>query len=517
MVLTPTDAHTFNNSAHHSAQNAKALCLTRLTAIEDLTQALQTTRTAIEGVARALNTSLSDVQAAIHEIEDERARVVRARGLARLPDEVLGLVFVAVMDDCDSSESTFALSAVCRRFRAIALSTSRLWSHISSYTHFARLTTNICLERSQPSGLHLNLRKMDVKFHPAVWQHRRRWESISTFVEGEESQIFDLFPVNEQDALPRLRSVTLYNTLDTLVANKLVKSWSISARNLRHLNFSISSPSQHILPASLTRLELRLYPEDTSLSSRDTISLLQSAPLLEDIKLDLRGVEYFTRYNPPRCRSQPKGRNFFSFSRVKKVALSFSAEYGLIPLFKVLHFPNAEQFAISVDEKDRDPESEMDPYYDDEYGGKPEREIDDIGAGLNLVDAIFFEGKEYPLLTTLSLRFHFPEEYDCEPDFCLDESVIEDIADHCPSLQHLTFECTVLIERLNLPSLSNLTLVGCTLKDTKWLVDYEDELQENEAWSSFGILRLLGCKLADRQRSTWDTLRSFYGSKLELF
>ncbi|KLO14645.1 hypothetical protein SCHPADRAFT_996405 [Schizopora paradoxa] len=511
------DAPTFNNANSEAVLKAKTLCTQRLSAFEDLTQAMQAARNTIQGVVRALEASSYHVQGAIKDVEEEKLRVIRARGLAKLSDDVLELIFLAAMNDDNTSKMAFHLSSVCRRFRSIVLSTPRMWSRILSTSSEHEI--DVCLKYSGSAGLHLNLQRtfIDMEVRPVARDHRKRWESVSIWVDRDCCPICDPFADAGLDALPRLRSVILQNTqycaIGAPTLNKLVQSLRTSARNVCYLKLYVSSPFRLSLPSSLTCLELGMCSPRTSTpgSMQDFIAMLRSAPLLEDVKLDMSNLERFECYTPPR----PEER-FATFPCVEKLALSFSAEYEMISVPDTLYFPNVKDLTLTVIEKDMDTDSDYNRYYEDDYGGPSEPEIDDIDPGLDLAYALFQESKEYPNLTSLSLRFYFANEYKRKPTCFLEEGLIVHFAERCPLLQHLFLDCTMPINYLRLPSLNHITLFDCTLKSVGWLLDYAEGSKEDETWSSFGILQVLGCKFADKDGS-WDDLISSYGSKLELF
>lgn len=437
--------------------------------------------------------------------------MARAQGLSSLPHEVLGLIFTCSANGCNNWEMAFRLSAVCRRFRTVVLSTPRLWSTFTSHTRKQEIL-DICLERSQNVGLHLAICHASAEFISTIRQHRKRWESLSVAVVSGFSEMMEVFSYDDYDGLPRLQSIILGNDVSAPALNALVWMWSISARNLRHLKVSILPPSgsQCNFPESLTHLDFKVYQpgdfETIALSTQELISLLKSAPLLEVINLNL--TELSGNYEFPHCQSEEK---VVFFPRVERATLSFAAEDGLKPLLSALYFPNVKNLAINVDEKGTVLVPE-----DDEYLGPLEREIDDIRPGLDLVANLLAGDKIYSQLTTLSLKFGFEEEYECEPGLPLNEYLIVEYAHRCPALQHLTLDCTILIDYLHLPSLYNLTLLNCTLKNAKWLVDFKRDLREDGTWSSFGRLQLLGCRWADRNDSL-DKLREMFGSKLDVF
>ncbi len=358
--------------------------------------------------------------------------VALGHGLLGFPDEVLSLVFMDCKDDF--WEAAFRLSAVCRRFRSIVYSAPKMWSYVS--TRMARPEiVDICLARSQNTGLHLGIWEGSSDFYLAVRVHFRRWESIYVAFGGKEAkvEIEKLLPYHYMalDAFPRLKSVVFgpASRLPHEMKN-LVELWKISAQNLHHLALTIQTPSQYIMPASLRRLNLTVFPKQAARdgSTHHLIMLLQSAPLLEDINLDLQ-TERFNRYTPPKDRGNQEIK-IVSMPLVEKVTLSFHPHDGLQPLLLALYFPNVNDLCINICNKDIGLDKD------------PDNDIDNVRPGFRLLNEIFRGNRKYPKLSTLTLTLLFGYEAIHHPNVVIDNDLIMNYAKTCPAPLHASLRHT---------------------------------------------------------------------------
>ena len=110
------------------------------------------------------------------------------RGIGRLPDEVLSLIFAHSCEDriwssCARfrSKALVNLASVCMRFRIIILAMSRLWTYISSNMPPGRVDMQLVHSREQPLVI-----KSDWVFdvfkytqvHHKLLRHAHRWEQL---------------------------------------------------------------------------------------------------------------------------------------------------------------------------------------------------------------------------------------------------------------------------------------------------------------------------------------------------
>ncbi|KZV87544.1 hypothetical protein EXIGLDRAFT_800321 [Exidia glandulosa HHB12029] len=97
-----------------------------LTALHDATTALRAAQEAVDS-AQKIYDHIAQLEASL----EERTRVSRGllHPIRRLPNEILSMIFVA--DERSESDQPFIVAAVCRRWRAVALSTPSLWVTVS--------------------------------------------------------------------------------------------------------------------------------------------------------------------------------------------------------------------------------------------------------------------------------------------------------------------------------------------------------------------------------------------------
>ncbi len=463
----------------------------------------------MEAVARALGPSLVKVQDAIHSLEKEKGRAAVGHGLLRLPDELLVLIFMATIDQGHYTyrpwKPAFRLSAVCRRFYAVAHSSPKMWSYVSTTR---QEIVNICLERSRNAGLHVSITEDSPAFYSAARSHCSRWESIEIYLKREKYQtiVDKLLPDTALDAFPRLKRIVCAHkcgsAMSTRPLKKLVDHFYSSAPNLRLLVLTVWTSSRFTLPASLRCLELTVLPKRTWSpgSTRHLLSLLRTAPLLEEINLDLDHTQSFDPYPSRNAGGKQK---IFAMPLVEKFSLKLRAHDGLQPLLHSLYFPNIKDLCIEVSDKedawDRDPDEVP-----------PDDEIDNVLPGLRLVDAMFHRSKKYLQLTTLTLELDF---WYHRPNVTLDKDLLMNYAKNCPALRDLTLLCSTPMAYLTLPPLRNLKLIWCHFQSTTWLMDYAEELRKDGAWSAFGTLEIERCSL---EEGSWEVVSAGYGSKVHV-
>lgn len=286
----------------------------------------------------------------------------------------------------------------------------------------------------------------------------------------------------EPNALPRLKNVAISSTTNPSQFDKFVQYANGLARNLRTLDIRISTPSQYVLPTSLGRLELTIFEQSRSSigSTRDLASLLLSAPLLEDITLDIRTPEQFNSYD---------GNQIVAVPNVKTLSLRMTALCGLTPLLDSLYFPDLFKLSMELTEKYRDRSYKRGGRFASEDSDDDSYEMgDDVNSGLDLVDKLLLHDKKvYPKLTILSLKLHFPSE-DIHCGVQDMETIFTDVAENCPALDHLTLESTILIKYMKLPPLRTLTLLRCNLQNTKFLSDHEHDIEDRIEVNGCGLL-----------------------------
>lgn len=198
----------------------------------------------------------------------------------RVPPEIWADIFIKYMKDsryCRSlgpKQAPILFTLVCRKWRATALSTPRLWTNLwlpQPPKQWAPLRLYIIavkgwLKCSHPLPIRLQVRVLKYmsptflrSFISALLEHARRWESVAIFFEGNNSSltVFDevdesFFPLLKSfdisdsygpvshnltqalKAAPNLHSVGLNHSI-------LDDSWSLSWSNLSNLWMSIST------------------------------------------------------------------------------------------------------------------------------------------------------------------------------------------------------------------------------------------------------------------------------------
>lgn len=406
---------------------------------------------------RAMSRSLLDVQDSICAAEYEKRRVVLAHGLSSLPDDILRLIFAEVTDALGRRSWTtpFRLSSVCRRFRSVVVSSPSMWSFVSTDA-LKREAIDLCLRRSCNVGLSLEIqggRNVADDFYILVKRHCERWESLDIHLR-EDSDLDGVFSDMQPIALPRLKDMTISHALpNKTLLGKIVQYSSTFAPNLHVLNLDISIGmsinTHHVLPASLRRLELKIFGSNLTGASQNLVLLLQSAPLLEDVKLDVRTPESFAG-----------GTEFFTFPNIIRLSLRLDALRGLKTLLRILYFPNLQELSVVLSEKYREKQEKQRSIFSRLEGLVDVYERrSDVKVGMDLMDELLGNKKVYKYLTTLSLNLHFPGDASHDHGAENMKKLFVTYGNNFPALQHLTLQTTILIKYLDLPPLRTLTLV----------------------------------------------------------
>ncbi|KIK61402.1 hypothetical protein GYMLUDRAFT_582284 [Collybiopsis luxurians FD-317 M1] len=138
----------------------------------------------------------------------------------RLPNELLIRIFVYVCQDISAlptfglSVGPFYVSAVCARWRLLALSSSKLWSNFwvrirSGSSQKLEEAVVLCLQRSKHQPLTLTLYVQSSESHSlfrTLFDYSIRWQRVMLFLDSEAARFF-----NGQEGFdfPALESVTV--------------------------------------------------------------------------------------------------------------------------------------------------------------------------------------------------------------------------------------------------------------------------------------------------------------------
>ncbi|KAK7044517.1 F-box domain-containing protein, partial [Favolaschia claudopus] len=192
--------------------------------------------------------------------------------IRRLPPEILGLIFSAVVQETaseslslDMDDAPWLLTRICRHWSAVALSNPALWSRLDLHLHRigekgAVPLTRLQIERSQNMPLTLKIRDDDDwqrASHPVLdvvlsqISKARRFDSLTTFLITIDLSVDDRFDTvskyddafwNVFSVAPKLRHLQAlsWNTESTYVSPPFSLPW----HQLTRLSTSTTSNTQ---------------------------------------------------------------------------------------------------------------------------------------------------------------------------------------------------------------------------------------------------------------------------------
>ncbi|KAJ6617394.1 hypothetical protein B0H10DRAFT_1914386 [Mycena sp. CBHHK59/15] len=174
---------------------------------------LDVTLAALEGRVKVLRQKRNDVLEHVHR------GTMLLSVLRRLPADILGEVFAwaVLFSYRDARGSTWkwmernpwALSHVCSRWRAIAISLPLLWSHIESGVPPRMLAALIA--RSVPCSMTIELRSSDVEALQVLVQHSHRWGALILHITAQMLPVL----MRVRGLLPVLRQLKCWNFYHT--------------------------------------------------------------------------------------------------------------------------------------------------------------------------------------------------------------------------------------------------------------------------------------------------------------
>lgn len=201
--------------------------------------------------------------------------------LGGIPDEViLSILHLA----CADSVSVVNASRVCRRFRHIALSSSRLWAVCPLTTYMPPHIIDMIISRSGSNGLTIKLYSGDLHedVFTKLFEYSARWKVVeSTLLERTSNLLRTQFPnpdvsrlvklVHHSDDLPHWRSIFYYD-------------WSLPSLQILSDNALIPPPSFINQAPSLTECHLAPKPSEFP----KIISFLNATQSLDEIQINFK-------------------------------------------------------------------------------------------------------------------------------------------------------------------------------------------------------------------------------------
>ncbi|KLO06694.1 hypothetical protein SCHPADRAFT_932918 [Schizopora paradoxa] len=429
-------------------------------AADRLTSVAKSLRTTVDALFPLLQ--LISLQALTCE---SAATSMRLRaGLLTLPDEVL----LHIMEDIAFDEgddpysavhtvrAALKLSAVCRRFRDLAMRSSLFWYRVSNNMHID-LVKALCGRLTKPIGVVIlmgPIRRTEDHVAPFMQAVAARSEFWTRFVQGSEimPSLFsgltreDLQDVAQEtrglDA-PFLREISMhypdFDISGEVVEAHYYKSWV--APQLRTFKTTNLVPVPFASGSSLTSVTVKLDFSTADWAGRVTESLgslidfLVSCPKVKSLRLGLSNLKS-PSVIPARLRTD--------FSGVEDLELDFSHCDGpeTKSFLHLIHFPNTPSLKLHL--------------------AKFDRTTADTSTELILQEVASFA----PCITQLTLFFFFHEKHNRIKHLTLP---------NFPRIQQLTLMTSE--SRLNISpqqglfctSLRTLTFCGCDFLDREWV------------------------------------------------
>lgn len=301
-------------------------------------------------IAETIRGCKSVVEDYVRVMADLKSQSNACLEVSRLPDELFEEVFWQTVFQPGGSKNVVRTSHVCRRWRAVALRSPRLWSHIT-WTEGPPPTLDglhAFLRRSHPSPLTVALRE-----NRGFWNLNDAGELVAKY----------LFSIILRE-LPRMRSLTLGNSNRALLRSQLPKPPALLLQHIRidvescenveadatallahfsSLQFVEAScffPCQVLSLAqpTVTKFVLRNPWKIQSMvpPSSQLLGLLRQMPYLEDLEWDVQSIP---------SRHSEFGSPAVILSRLRKIKLMGRVD-NLIELLHGLRIPSSANVQI---------------------------------------------------------------------------------------------------------------------------------------------------------------------------
>ena len=354
LIALDSTSCTFNNFQFDEADNAltsHSTCLSIVKSADDSLHRVVKVLSAMQGQLEE-HASVQAIFTALRQelvsIDKEMRQVKLARGLASLPDDILGLIFESSLEsssrgawyngtfeDLLGSTTAFRMAAVCKRFRAIALTTPRIWRYASLATGDLDVI-QLCRERSKDFGLSFRFEPLDyirakgrtdmsiIDICQVVKKAFADAHSLSmslvTFHDPERQDYLDTLEHNVDFDFPRLQKVMIEGSPRDTFLRHVLSRLSITAYQLMDLGLCIRIGSSRensfegiILPQQISDLDLTINMSNPlvyfSLQLSDVSVLLSQPSHLTSLnftfgsELSISGLEQTTVPVLPHLRS----------------------------------------------------------------------------------------------------------------------------------------------------------------------------------------------------------------------
>ncbi|KAJ8482631.1 hypothetical protein ONZ45_g14885 [Pleurotus djamor] len=242
----------------------------------------------------AIDEKIAHLETAIYSLKSQRNSF---SAISHLPDDVLSLIFLECKDDAIEDAAWLNIIGICRRWRAVILSTPRFWSSITAYD-LPFVDTMINRAKSLPLSLKLAVPQMMSDCARAgfdtILSNSSRVDYLSFQLLDTSEQCDSLLSFMskiENREFPLLKTFKIASINAEDLAFSLPRSiWSpqTTFSTFRTLELSnVNFPLENVpLLASLTNLIVHHDYTDTGLSIPWIAQFLRSTPNLEALELD---------------------------------------------------------------------------------------------------------------------------------------------------------------------------------------------------------------------------------------
>ncbi|KAJ8508309.1 hypothetical protein ONZ45_g9396 [Pleurotus djamor] len=242
----------------------------------------------------AIDEKIAHLETAIYSLKSQRNSF---SAISHLPDDVLSLIFLECKDDAIEDAAWLNIIGICRRWRAVILSTPRFWSSITAYD-LPFVDTMINRAKSLPLSLKLAVPQMMSDCARAgfdtILSNSSRVDYLSFQLLDTSEQCDSLLSFMskiENREFPLLKTFKIASINAEDLAFSLPRSiWSpqTTFSTFRTLELSdVNFPLENVpLLASLTNLIVHHDYTDTGLSIPWITQFLRSTPNLEALELD---------------------------------------------------------------------------------------------------------------------------------------------------------------------------------------------------------------------------------------